>query len=186
MSAAAIDLGALSSRYAQLDELPELLFEPVLLNPHGQLPARVAGLLRWRAALLSGGLPSAGELGWPGPDLCTPLLDEIRRLDLPRFCKGEAELSDALLLSVLDAVARGEADLRARTGDLFGRLRREEEERQRIERERQRQMKQRDRDKDGRKQGGQDGQKATGGDAAEEPISLDEKTLNRLDRKSVV
>ena len=180
MSDTGFDAGALGRRYAQLDELPESLWEQTLINPHGTLHDRVAGLLRWRRALLGGSLPDAEQLGWPDGGQANALSEEIRRLDLLRFCRGEADLTDALLLSVLDAVARGQQFLTERAGELFQQLRHEEEERLRAE-HKQRQ----EREHQGKKATGTPGTAPSASTgvaigAPQVPPDLDERTLAKL------
>lgn len=180
MSDAGFDAGDLGRRYAQLDELPELLWEPALINPHGSLHHRVAGLLRWRRALLDGALPDAEQLGWPNAELAKPLLEELRRLELLRFCKSEGDLTDALLLSVLDAVARGQNFLNDRTGELFQQLRREEEERLRAERKQREEREQRGRKAQATPGAASSSNTVATSVAPQEPPELDERTLRKL------
>lgn len=129
------DARSLDERYAVLDQLPESLYQSVLLCPHGELRGRVEGLLRWRESLLAGALPTHEQARWPDSTLATPLLAEIERLGLPRFCQGEPELTDSVLLSVLSAVTLGAAKLDAETRARLDQLRRVERERQRAEEE---------------------------------------------------
>lgn len=131
----AFDAGAFSARYALLDHLPEELYQPVLVNPHGELLPRAAGMLRWREALLDGRLPDAEDAGWPEPALLLPLRNELKGLGLARYCRQEAQLTDAVLLSILNAVTRATSDLDANIHRISERLREEELARHRAEEE---------------------------------------------------
>lgn len=120
----------LDTRFAALDELPADLYRPTLINPHGELLPRVTGVLRWRSALLSGGVPDAADAGWPSLAFYQPLVAELMRLGLPSFCQGEAALTDAVLLSILESAARSATQLDSQTREIAERLRREELARQ--------------------------------------------------------
>lgn len=135
MSNGAFDAGALSARYALLDQLPEELYQPVLINPHGELLPRAAGILRWREALLDGRLPESQYAGWPEPELLLPLRNELKELGMARYCRQEAQLTDAILLSILSAVTRATSELDANIRQISERLRNEELARRRIEEE---------------------------------------------------
>lgn len=183
MSQEAFDAGSLSARYALLDALPESVYEATLLNPVGKLSERATGLLGWRAALLAGAVPRIEEVGWPPAEFFGPLSDEIARLELPRFCRGEVELTDALLLSVLDAVAQGEAQVEPRTRELARTLQ-EEEAARRAELKKRRAGE----EKEGKQAGDKAGSHSkpttaaagAGAGAAEEVVELDEETLKKL------
>jgi uncharacterized protein with von Willebrand factor type A (vWA) domain len=122
----AFDAASLHRRYAFLDDCPENLLSEVVTLPIGSLPERVAGVRRWRDALLAGQLPSPG--GWPPSEIGTPALKALSELGLVRFCKDQPELVDALLKDVLASFIRGADVLRS---DVASRLR-ELEELQRI------------------------------------------------------
>lgn len=189
----------LDARFAALDELPAELYRPTLINPHGELLPRVSGVLRWRSSLLAGTLPAANEAGWPSPNFYQPLAAELDRLGLPRFCQGEAKLTDAVLLSILDAVSRGAMQFDAQTRDIAERLRREEVARRteaalqrKLAEERSRTKGTQPNDGSGAQQrGGASGDRQaagnrpnlpseSGGSAAAEELRLDAETQRRL------
>ena len=123
----AFDAASLERRYAFLDDCPEHLLGEIVTLPIGSLPERVAGVRRWRDALLAGQLPSSGP--WPPREIAEPALKALADLGLVRFCKDQPELVDALLKDVLASFVRGAEVLRAY---VTSRLR-ELEELQRIE-----------------------------------------------------
>lgn len=129
------DALSLDARYAVLDQLGENLYQPVLLCPHGELRERVEGLLCWRRSLLAGTLPSLEQARWPERLLAAPLLEELARLGLPRYCQGEPELTDSVLLSVVGAVAAGSVLFETDYRERLEQLRRQERERLRAEEE---------------------------------------------------
>jgi len=85
----------------------------VVTFPDGTLPKRVAGVRRWRDALLAGQLPPRG--GWPDDALVAPARSALEALGVARFCKDQPELVDALLRDVLLSVTRHADTLRDET-----------------------------------------------------------------------
>ncbi len=122
----AFDAASLHRRYAFLDDCPEHLLSDVVTLPIGSLPDRVAGVRRWRDALLAGQLPPSGA--WPPSEIANPALKALSDLGLVRFCKDQPELVDALLTDIFASFTRGAEALRS---DVANRLR-ELEELQRI------------------------------------------------------
>lgn len=98
----------LSPRYEFLDALPARLKEYVIANLHGALQSRVPAVLRLREALLDGRTPLASELEWPDGEFRESLLGGLEQSGVARFCKGEHELTEAVLLTVLDVVDEAE------------------------------------------------------------------------------
>lgn len=96
------DALALDRGYAFLDPLPAGLYAAVVTASHGDLAERARGVLGWREALLAGQLPDPQGLAWPAAPVRDAVLAELRALNLARFCRGEEELTDAVLLSVLE------------------------------------------------------------------------------------
>jgi uncharacterized protein with von Willebrand factor type A (vWA) domain len=118
---AARDAAALERGLAFLDEVPDGLYLPIVTHPLGDLRERAAAVLALRAALLEGRLPDA--LAWPAPPLGEALLGELRDLGIAPFCRGEPDLTDAVLATLLEAalVATERRDARLRA--LLARLR---------------------------------------------------------------
>lgn len=101
---AGFDAKALEQRYAFLDNCPEALLPEIVTLPLGSLPERVAGICRWRDALLAGTLPTTDV--WPPASIVAPVRRALVELGLARFCKDQPELVDAVLKDVLAAVGR--------------------------------------------------------------------------------
>jgi len=126
------DADSLARRYAFLDDCPSHLIERIVTFPGGELSERVAGVKRWRDSLLAGQLPDAGT--WPGEPLATSTLAALSELGLPRFCRDQPELVDALLVDVIDAFAHHDVVLhtevteRLRELETLECIRREKEE----------------------------------------------------------
>lgn len=114
------DAGSLERSYSFLDDCPESLLQEVITLPDATLRERVAGVVRWRAALLAGQLPP--EDGWPPPALAAPARRALASLGIARFCRDQVELVDTLLRDVLrsfSSVARSfSADVEARLREL--------------------------------------------------------------------
>lgn len=126
--AAAFDVAALDRSYVFLDALPEQLYGPVVASTAGTLAERVAGVLAWRAALLTGQLPDAAA-DWPAAPLGEALRRELTELQLARFCRDQADLVEELLVDVLRAAEDFSRFVPLRQRELFEELRRLEEER---------------------------------------------------------
>jgi len=105
------DSGSLNSRYAFIDECPESVVDEVITLTNGSLTDRVAGVLRWRDALLKGLLPAVDN-GWPLPSVGRPVLESLRQLGVARFCRDQQDLVDALLKDIIQAFRR-QSDLRS-------------------------------------------------------------------------
>lgn len=130
---------SLESQYAFLDDLPESLLPEVITLPSGTLAERVAGVLRWRRALLQGRLPDVGA--WPPAHLEAPARLAFEQLGIARFCRDEPTLVDALLRDLLWSVADQsrafslEVSARLRELEQLERKRLEDEEEKRARRE---------------------------------------------------
>ena len=88
-------------RLAALDGLARALWLGGLTNSQGSLEPRLAALAYLRRELLGGVAPSAGEWPWPPPPVAQALAVAIAGLGLPRYCSGQQELTDTVLLSIL-------------------------------------------------------------------------------------
>jgi uncharacterized protein with von Willebrand factor type A (vWA) domain len=128
LTATAFDATALESSYAFLDALPETLYVPVVASPAGTLSQRVAGVLTWREALLSGQMPDA-SVKWPENPMRGALLHELSDLQIARFCRDQPDLVDELLLDILKAADDFSHFLPQRQRELFEELKLLEEER---------------------------------------------------------
>ena len=99
----------LERAYAELDGLPGALFPLVVSHPIGDVRTRSRGVLAWRAALLAGRVPAAGEAPWPGEHLHRPLTAAVQALGVLPFTPGEPELVDLVLADLLEIVAQADA-----------------------------------------------------------------------------
>lgn len=96
--------------YAFIDDCPELLLQEIVTLPIGSLSERVAGILRWRKALLSGSLPP--EDVWPPSSISGAARYALKEMNLPRFCREQPELVDMLLLDLLQSFQRESVELK--------------------------------------------------------------------------
>ena len=118
----AFDARSLENRYDFLDSCPEHVLCEIVTLPVGDLRDRVAGIVAWRTALLDGRLPSVEA--WPEPAISGPVRKALADLDIPRFCKGQAELVDQLLTDIVASFSRRAAAL---SSDVAEQLRKLEE-----------------------------------------------------------
>jgi len=134
------DARSLERGFAFLGDCPPHLFAEVVTLPDGTLEARVAGVRRWREALLAGQLPAPG--GWPDDTVAGPARSALEALDVARFCRDNPELTDAVLADVVrsfgqrGAALRDEVTRRLRELDALERKRLDDEERDRARHER--------------------------------------------------
>lgn len=98
-----LDLYELENEYALIDLLPEALFAPVVTHSVGLPIPRTQSVLQLRHFLLEGRLPDS-ELAWPSVELQKGLFSALEKLGIVRYCYGNAELVDALLLDILTAL----------------------------------------------------------------------------------
>jgi hypothetical protein len=91
-------------RLAALDTLARPLWLGGLTHSQGQLEPRLQGMNRLREELFTGRrfLPAPPDhWQWPPKAIAGPLEQTLNALDLQRFCQGEAQLCDTVLLSIL-------------------------------------------------------------------------------------
>jgi hypothetical protein len=70
-----------------------------LIHSQGEICSRLDDLERLRLALLDGNVPSG--LTWPDPVFASELLSTLSSLEMFRFCKGEVDIVDSLLRSMM-------------------------------------------------------------------------------------
>lgn len=104
------EAAALERRYAILSECPANLLPTVVTLPLGTLDERVLGVRRWLDALLAGQLPAANT--WPGAPVDASARAALEALGLVRFCKGQPELAESLLLDILESFRRTDQEFR--------------------------------------------------------------------------
>lgn len=105
------DISSLVRRYAFVDDCPTVIFGALMELHDGSLAERVAGVMSWRAALLTGQMPPKG--GWSLDWLAEPARAALESLGIARFCEGQPELVDELLVGVIGAMVRRGDDFRA-------------------------------------------------------------------------
>jgi uncharacterized protein with von Willebrand factor type A (vWA) domain len=98
------DAQRLNRAYAFVDDCPAIVLDAVVTLPFGTLAERVAGARAWRDALMEGRLPA--EDVWPPPHIAAPVRKALADLDLVRFCKGQSELTDTVLVDIVASFAR--------------------------------------------------------------------------------
>jgi uncharacterized protein with von Willebrand factor type A (vWA) domain len=108
------------SRLAALDALARSQWLGGMINSHGTLEPRLGQLATLRSKLLAGALPAAADWHWPAPTIVDALLGAFAELGLPRYCRGQQELTDTVLMSLLfhldlivDYVDRGASEAAA-------------------------------------------------------------------------
>ncbi len=108
------------ARLAALDGLARAQWLGSLTNSQGWLEPRLAALGELRRNLSEGHGPEAGALDWPPPPVAAAVAAAFAELDLPRYCHGQADLTDTVLMSLLfqldlivDYVDRGASESEA-------------------------------------------------------------------------
>jgi uncharacterized protein with von Willebrand factor type A (vWA) domain len=96
--------------YAFVQDCPEHLLPLVLTLPIGSLPDRVAGVVRWREALLAGQLPA--EATWPGAAVSGPSRRALAALGVVPLLRDQPEIVDELVQDLVAAWADQADDLR--------------------------------------------------------------------------
>ena len=107
-------------RLASLDGLTRSLWLGGMTNSQGSLESRLGALAGLRDELLTGREPKPEQWSWPPPPIALALNEAIARLGLARYCTGQQELTDTVLMSILfeldfivDYVDRGASEEQA-------------------------------------------------------------------------
>src|SRR5690606_18545412 len=119
-----------------LDDCPERLLDRIVTLSSSTLAKRVAGLMRWRQALLAGELP--GRVEWPPEPIAAPVRAALAQLGIQRFCRAQPELVDALLEDVIDAFVRQTSTYERALAQRLDELAKLERERRRKQRKKRR------------------------------------------------
>ena len=113
----------LEAPLAPLDRLPRGLWLWSLVHSQGRLVPRLAGIERWRTALLEG--RAAADAGWPPGPLPQRVAEVLEALGLPARCRGEPALAESVLRSlcfhldlIVDSMDDGSSAQAAATGAL--------------------------------------------------------------------
>ena len=88
-------------RLAKLDGLARSLWLGGLTNSQGSLEPRLDALAGLRRELIAGATAAPETWSWPPPPMARALSDAIARLGLARYCSGQPELTDTVLMSIL-------------------------------------------------------------------------------------
>lgn len=89
------------SRLAALDALARSQWLGSLINSQGTLEPRLEQLATLRARLLAASLPEAEAWCWPTADIVAAVTRAFDTLGLARYCQGQRELTDTVLMSLL-------------------------------------------------------------------------------------
>jgi uncharacterized protein with von Willebrand factor type A (vWA) domain len=84
---------------AALDQLPRNLWLWSLVHSQGALRPRLDQVEQLRRALIAGEFPT--DFVWPDAAFAGQLLQQLDALELPGFCKNDADMTDTLLRSLL-------------------------------------------------------------------------------------
>ncbi|MFA7279023.1 MAG: VWA domain-containing protein [Sterolibacterium sp.] len=89
------------NRLATLDRLSRRLWLGGLIHSQGDLETRLDALLALRTEIFAGRLPDADTWPWPQASIAQALYKAMTSLELARYCMGQEELADTVLLSLL-------------------------------------------------------------------------------------
>lgn len=89
------------AQLAALDQLSRRHWLGGLTNSQGRLDPRLAGLVALRKGLADAVLPAPTFWTWPSLSVATALHEAMTALGLPRYCAGQQELADTVLMSIL-------------------------------------------------------------------------------------
>jgi uncharacterized protein with von Willebrand factor type A (vWA) domain len=92
---------AMEQRLAALECLARPLWLGGLTHSQGSLEVRLQALNGLRQELFTGRSAQAADWDWPPEAIAQALALTLNTLDLQRFCQGQAQLSDTVLLSIL-------------------------------------------------------------------------------------
>ena len=101
---------------AALERLPDALYAAVVTGLGHDLEARIAGVADLRAALLEGRVPQAHALPWPASPIKEKIIAWLNESGLPRYCREAPDLTEAVMLNIIDE-ATSAATRTARNAD---------------------------------------------------------------------
>jgi len=87
-----------------MERLPDALYAAVVTGPRHDLEARIAGVADLRAALLEGHVLQAHALPWPASPIKEKIIAWLNDSGLPRYCRETPDLTDAVMLNIIDEV----------------------------------------------------------------------------------
>ncbi|MFO0857062.1 MAG: VWA domain-containing protein [Phycisphaerales bacterium] len=109
-------------RDAALERLPDALYAAVVTGPGHDLEARIAGVADLRAVLLEGRVPSAHTLPWPASPIKEKIVGWLNESGLPRYCRETPDLTDAVMLSIIDETTAADTRTARNADQLFREL----------------------------------------------------------------
>jgi uncharacterized protein with von Willebrand factor type A (vWA) domain len=89
------------ARLAALDALARAHWLGGMTNSQGRLEPRLDALATLRSELFAGKAPLMTAVSWPPPAIAAALGKAVDALDLARYCHGQQELTDTVLMSIL-------------------------------------------------------------------------------------
>lgn len=96
----ALAIKALDEKLSILDDLPDVLYGPVVTHSFGDLTTRASSVMSMRDNLIKGELPVIGE-PWPELELQQLFAQDIQKLNINKYCYKNENLVDELLLELL-------------------------------------------------------------------------------------
>lgn len=109
-------------RDAALERLPDALYAAVVTGPGHDLEARIAGVADLRAALLEGRVPQAHALPWPASPIKEKIVGWLNESGLPRYCRETPDLTDAVMLSIIEEATAADTRTARNADQLFREL----------------------------------------------------------------
>lgn len=109
-------------RDAALERLPDALYAAVVTGPGHDLDARIAGVAELRAALLAGSVPPAHSLPWPASPIKEKVTAWLNESGLSRWCRDQPDLTNAVMLSIIEESTAAAHRTHRKTEDIFHEL----------------------------------------------------------------
>lgn len=113
---------SVSLRDAALERLPDALYTAVVTGSGHDLEARIAGVADLRAALLEGRVPQAHALPWPASPIKEKIVGWLNESGLPRYCRETPDLTDAVMLSIIEEATAADTRTARNADQLFREL----------------------------------------------------------------
>jgi uncharacterized protein with von Willebrand factor type A (vWA) domain len=105
-------LSRLNNQFGYLDLLPESLTPAIITHSSGELDTRCQSFAQLRQGLLAG-TELASPCPWLPSEVQQRVLERIEQSGIARYCKDNEEVTDALILDLLDALERKQGIQRA-------------------------------------------------------------------------
>lgn len=118
-------------RDAALDRLPESLYFAVAAGPVSSLDERIDGVMGLRSALLEGRVPKPQTLPWPSSPVRERIVSWLQESGLSRYCRDAPDLTDAVMLSIIEQASDASAFERSNAAKFLAELVEIEEARRR-------------------------------------------------------